>query len=82
MSDAPAHDTRRATAAAGVILDGRDPQADFAAILVTLEHTIAAMLLVLMRGDPRKAAALLNEGLTPGVEERLAYYFERHAADE
>jgi len=63
-------DTALAIAACKTIIDGRDPERDMAGILVTAEHAIAALLLMLMR-DPRKAAAMLNEGLCPGVESRL-----------
>jgi len=66
-------DTYRALTAANAIIDGRDPVADKSKILVTTEHAIAAILLTLM-GDPRKASAMLNEGLVQGVEERLSYY--------
>ena len=74
MSDRQAkHDSLLAAEACRTILDGRDPQRDMSEILVTAEHTIAALLLLLMR-DPRKAAAMLNEGLAPGVENRLALF--------
>lgn len=72
MSDAR-KDTTRAINAVNMILDGRDPQAHFAAILVTAEHAIASLLLLLLR-DPRKAASMLNEGLLQGVEDRLSLY--------
>lgn len=65
-------DTVRAMAAVKAILDGRDPRRDNA-VLVTAEHAIAVLLIACM-GTPRKAAAMLNEGLVQGVEERLAYY--------
>lgn len=76
MSEA-AKDTQRAIAACKKILDGRDPQKDYAKVLVTTEHTIAALLITIM-GDPRKAAAMLNEGLLQGVESRLALYRSKH----
>jgi hypothetical protein len=44
------------------------------AILVTTEHALAAILLSVMGGDARMAAAMLNEGLVQGVEARLALY--------
>jgi len=72
MAD-PKLDTVRAIAAAKEIIDGRDPVEDFTSILVTLEQVVAAILLAGM-GDPRKASAMLNEGLVHGVEERLALY--------
>lgn len=67
-------DTPRALTAAKAIIDGRDPVAEYSKILVTTEHAIACVLLAVMGGDPRKAAAILNEGLIPGVEHRLAFY--------
>ena len=52
--------------------------------MVTLEHTIATVLLVLY-GTPEKAAAMLNEALVPGIEVRLSLYAakrnEERAAD-
>ena len=67
-------DTIRAVVAAKAILDGRDPIADRASILVTAEHAFAAVLIACMDRDPRKAAAMLNEGLIPGIEQRLSLY--------
>lgn len=67
-------DTPRALAAAKAIIDGRDPVAQQSSILVTAEHAFATILLACMGGDPRKAAAMLNEGLIPGIEQRLAFY--------
>ncbi|MCD4662316.1 hypothetical protein [Agrobacterium sp.] len=68
-----ANDTVRAIAAAKAIIDGRDPIAQRSEILVATEHTIAAVLITVM-GDARLAAGMLNNGLVPGIEERLAYY--------
>ena len=70
----PIIDTARALAAAKAVIDGRDPEKEAAKILVTAEHAIACILLATHGQDPRKAAAMLNEGLVPGIEERLAYY--------
>jgi hypothetical protein len=67
-------DTARAIVAAKAIIDGRQPVADRSSILVTAEHAFAAVLIACMGGDPRKAAAMLNEGLIPGIEHRLALY--------
>ncbi|WJR66997.1 hypothetical protein QTA58_22875 [Neorhizobium sp. CSC1952] len=67
-------DTERAMIAAKAILDGRNPVAHQAEVLVTAEHAIATILLVCMEGDPRKAAGMLNEGLVPGIEQRLALF--------
>lgn len=72
MKSKPELDTQRATSAARVILDGRDPQRDCSEILVTLEHTVATVLLVLFP-DPSMAARMLNEGLLQGIEARLAH---------
>lgn len=72
-------DTKRALRAARSILDGRDPQADFAAILVTLDHVIGTVLLVTM-GGPEKAVRMLHEGTIPGVEERIAMVAAKRAA--
>jgi len=72
MND-PAKDALRTVAAANEILSGRDPIKDRGAIMVTLEGTVSAILLLVMGGDHKKAAAMLNEGLVEGVETRLAY---------
>lgn len=68
----PQKDTQRAIAAAKVIIDGRDPRSDHGAILVTLEGLVSLLLLATMDNDPQKAAGMLNEGLVPGVEGRIA----------
>jgi hypothetical protein len=67
-------DTERAFAAAKAIFDSRDPVTDYSSVLVTTEHAIAVVLLAIFRNDPAKAAAMLNEGLVPGIESRLALY--------
>lgn len=63
-------DTERAQAAVRAIVADRG-FADAAAIMVTAEHAVAALLLVLY-GTPERAAAMLNEALVPGIEERIA----------
>lgn len=64
-------DTLRAVAAAKAIIDGRDPSDEPSSILVSLEHAVAAVLLAVHR-NPKIAAAMLNEGLVPGIEARLS----------
>jgi hypothetical protein len=66
-------DTKRAIAAMTEILDGRDPRTQDSTIMVTVEHAVTAILLV-MFPDAKIAAGMLNEGLVPGVEARLARY--------
>lgn len=73
------NDTVRAIEAAKAIIDGRDPIAKQSEILVTTEHAIAAVLLAVM-GDARLAAGMLNNGLVPGIEERLAHYASKGGA--
>jgi len=73
-------DTQRAFAAAKAIIDGRDPNSDGSSIMVTAEHAIAAVLLAVYR-DPRTAAGVLNEGLIPGIEERLSLYASKRPGD-
>lgn len=68
----PQKDTQRALAAAKLIIDGRDPSADHSSIMVTLEGLVSLVLLAVMGNDHSKAAGMLNEGLVPGVEQRLA----------
>lgn len=75
----PQKDTKRTVAAAREIIAGRDPMAYRGAIMVTLEGTVAAVLLMVMGGDQQKAAAMLNEGLVEGVEERLALHASRQS---
>lgn len=65
-------DTQRAIAAAKALIDGRDPKRDVASIMVSLEGLVALVLLATHGNDARKAAAMLNEGLVPGVEGRIA----------
>lgn len=67
-------DTARANDAVKAIIDGRDPFTNPSEILVTAEHAFAVILLACMKGDARKAAGMLTEGLVPGIEQRLAYY--------
>lgn len=72
MDDAMNPDTARAIAAAKLIVDGRTSTAEMPAIMVTLEHVVATILLMAMHKDHRLAAAFLNEALVPGIEARLA----------
>lgn len=72
-------DTARAHGALKEIFDGRDPVGDMSSIMVTLEHTVSGALLVVMGGDPRKAATMLNEGLVEGVEKRLGYFSSKQS---
>ena len=74
--DEASKDTPRALAVCEAIVDGRDLVKDFAAILVTTEHAVATILIVLM-GNPRRAAAMLNEGLLQGIEDRLSFYVNK-----
>lgn len=67
-------DSLRALNAAKAIVDGRDPADDYGKILVTAEHAFATVLLACMGGDARKAVGMLNEGLIPGIEQRIAFY--------
>lgn len=68
-------DTARALAASTAIVDGRGTD-DVDAIMVTLEHAVATVLIALYR-DHALAAAMLNEGLVPGVEARIALHQAR-----
>ena len=73
-------DSDRALKAALTICDGRNPHPQCGAVMVTLEQTVAILLLAAMNGDGRKAAAMLNEGLVPRVEERLMLHASREAS--
>lgn len=75
----PQKDTQRAIAAAKLIIDSRDLSTDHGAILVTLEGLVTLILLMVMNNDVNKAASMLNEGLVPGVEQRLALAAARRA---
>ena len=66
-------DIARSVAAVKAVFDGRDPHRQSSAILVTLEHAVAAALLM-MFNNPSMAAGMLNEGLLQGIESRLALY--------
>ena len=70
----PSRDSRLAIEAAMLILDGRDPVKDRAQVLITLDHTIATLLLVAMDRDPEKAMQMFNEGTVPHVEERIMLF--------
>ncbi len=60
--------TERAANAAKKIIDGRMKQP--AEVMVTLQHTIATVLLSLY-DDPRTCSLMMNEGLVQGVEQTL-----------
>ncbi|WP_108482292.1 hypothetical protein [Oceaniglobus ichthyenteri] len=79
MSD-PMKEMERYHDATRTIIDGRDPVTDMAAVMVTLEGAVAATLLMVMNGDHRKAVGMLNEGLVPGVEHRIALSASRTGA--
>lgn len=68
----PTKDTQIAIAAARLIIDGRDPPRDHASILVTLEGLVSLVLLAVMQNHADSATSMLNEGLVPGVEARIA----------
>lgn len=70
-------DTHRALQAAAAICDDRHPTADMARVLITLDHTIALILLATLGNDPKKAVAMLHEGTIPHVEERIALYAQK-----
>ncbi|MFT6668613.1 MAG: hypothetical protein ACJAVZ_000059 [Afipia broomeae] len=72
-------DSRLAIKAAKVILAGRDPVKDRAQVLITLDHTIATLLLVAMDRDPKKAVQMFNEGTVPHVEERIMLFASKSA---
>lgn len=78
MSEA-ARDKRRFMSAAERIVDGRHPTPDRGEIMLTLEGAVAAVLLYVMGGNHRAAAAMLNEGLVQGVEARIALAAACHA---
>lgn len=71
MSD-PVTDRERYLAASALILDGRDPVANRGEVMVTLEGVVATILILVMDRNHKNAAAMLNEGLVPGVERRIA----------
>lgn len=71
----PQKDMQRAIAAAKLLIDGRDPHD--ASVMVTLEGLVSLMLLAHVGNDERKAIGMLNEGLVPGVEERIALAVSR-----
>ena len=70
----PSRDSQLAVQAAKLILDGRDPVKDRAQVLITLDHTIAALLLVAMESDPKKAVQMFTEATVPHVEERIMLF--------
>ena len=74
-------DADRARQAVKILLDGRDPVSEMAVFMVTLEHAVALALLVAMNLDHRKAVQMLNEGLVPGVENRLAIHASKRPTE-
>ncbi|MGH0003128.1 hypothetical protein ACQU0X_23920 [Pseudovibrio ascidiaceicola] len=70
MSEAK-KDTQRARNAALAIFDGRDPAQDISGVLMTLEHTVCAVLLQMFDGDEIKASLMLQQGLCPSAVQRL-----------
>lgn len=72
-------DTHRALAAAKAICDGRHPVESRSTVLITLDHTIALILLAAMDNDPKKAVAMLHEGTIPHVEERIMLYASKQS---
>lgn len=67
-------DSKRAVAAAKVLIGGRHPVKDRSEILVNLDHLIATMLIACMDRDPQKALGMFHEGTVPMVEERIMQY--------
>ncbi|RAH97842.1 hypothetical protein DLJ53_28845 [Acuticoccus sediminis] len=72
MSEEHREDSNRAFRAAMEIIGGRDPVTEMPAVMVTLEHAVATVLLAAADRDPRIAACLMSEGLAPRMDDRLA----------
>jgi hypothetical protein len=70
-------DITRAKAAILCVMDQRDIQRDMGSILVTLEHTVAALLVSIYPDEPHKAAQMLNYALLQGIEDRISLYASR-----
>lgn len=66
-------DLERAARAMQPIIDGRSLDTNWAEILVTLETLIAVALIATLK-RPALAAAMLNEGVVPAVEELLTQF--------
>ena len=66
-------DTRLAVEAAKILLDGRDPTADRTKVLITLEHLVSLVLLI-VTPNAKTAVRMLNEALVQGVENRIALH--------
>lgn len=66
---------KQAIVAVKVIFGDLDPRKedDFPKIMTALESVVSIILIAGM-GTPKLAASMLNEGLLPGVEARLAMY--------
>jgi hypothetical protein len=78
----PERDTIRAKAAILCVLDQRDIHGDMGSILVTLEHTVAALLVSIYPDEPHKAAQMLNYALLQGIEDRISLYASRKENDK
>ena len=70
-------DRERILEASKAIVDGRNLNDDFSGIMMTLEATVAVLLLAVNKQDPHVAARMLNEGLLLGVEKRLSWYLSK-----
>lgn len=73
-------DVYRSKAAAAEICDGRHPEDEYSKVLITLDHTIAIVLLAAMGMNARKAVQMLNEGLLPRVEDRIMLFEKKTKA--
>ncbi|MGV1768749.1 GntR family transcriptional regulator [Agrobacterium vitis] len=65
--------TTQANLAAIAIIGDRDPKKDIVDILITMEQSVTAILLM-ATGDPRMAAMMLNDALVPAVEGHLSFF--------
>jgi len=73
MSDENKKDTVRALEASKLIVDGRSKNKS-SEIMVTLEHTVATVLIALYP-DAKLAVGMLNEAVIQGVEARISLYY-------
>lgn len=65
-------DLVRVANAGRAIVDGRTKDEDVPFVLITLESVIITVLLAIFNQDEKECIHMLNEGLVPRIEERIA----------
>lgn len=70
---------KRAATAAKAVFDGRGNE-DMEAILLTIQHALATVLITACNRDAHLASILLNESVGPGTAALLRAYHHQNVA--